>query len=318
MQSQPIHIAFCISSDYIPYITVTIKSIFENIQDDICIHVLIDNISDVGRIRLTEAVNNSQNIKIYVINDPIIHYLKTGVWTIHTWYRVLLPKILPSEIEKVLYLDADTLVTDDLHDLFVMDMTDKAIAAAPDIQSWSKEVFERCGYDMSLQYICTGVMMMNLTYWRKERLSDKTIDWAIKNSERIVCPDQDAINYICRDSKIVLPLRYGILQWFFKHDIFFREPYCEQLKACITNPAIIHFAGCSPWYKDATRHILRKEWIRYNNMLKHPAKYSYYAKGIAVIKIKCWNLLHPFGSCQQLNLEHVKSRLFHAEIGRGE
>ena len=208
---KPMNIAFCVNNSYIPYITVAIKSIAEiHRHCDVCIHVLTDKISESNRRRLAETIEGYDHIttEIHIVDTTLLKGVKTGVWTIYAWYRILLPELLPSDIKKVLYLDADTLVVDDLSELFLTDMTSIAIAAALDPMSSDEFAFERCGYKSDKKYICSGILLMNLEYWREKGLAKMLVDWANSNSERIMFPDQDAINYVCRDTKIILPLRF--------------------------------------------------------------------------------------------------------------
>lgn len=309
----PIHIAFGINDAYAPYVSVTIKSIIENNRkNDIHIHVLTDKISKSNQRRLTDVVDGckSAKLEIHTVDDSLLNGLKTRVWTIYIWYRVLLPKILPIEVKKVLYLDADTLVTTDLRELFSLDMIDKSIAASIDVQSFDDGTFERCRYDKSKKYVCSGVLLMNLEYWRENGLAEMLVDWANSNSERIMFPDQDAINHVCRDSKIVLPLRFGILNVFFQNDIFYRDEYAAQLRDCIERPAIIHYAGCYPWIRFFDSHPMKDEWDKYNNMLPHPVGRVYLPKRWLYFKVILWKLLHhPFKKKTHLTVEDVKRRL---------
>lgn len=66
---------------------------------------------------------------------------------------------------------------------------------------------------------------MDLEYWRKYRLAEKMIQWARRNENKLKKMDQDAINYICQYTKILLPLRFGVVQWFFHIDNFYASPY---------------------------------------------------------------------------------------------
>lgn len=310
---EPIHVALCVNNSYVPYITVTIKSIIEhNRSNEISIHIITDKISTSNRKRLDKTVCGFDNVsmRIHLVNDDSIRELNTGVWTVYTWYRVLLPQILPPEIRKVLYLDADTLVVTDLRELFSLDMTEKSIAASIDVQSFDDGTFERCGYDKSKKYVCAGVLLMNLEYWREKGLADKLIDWANRHRERIAFPDQDAINYVCRDSKIVLPLRFGILNVFFQNDLFYRDEYAEQLRDCIERPAIIHYAGCYPWIRFFDSHPMQDKWEKYNNMLPHPVGRVYLPKRWLYFKVILWKLLHhPFKKKTRLTVEDIKCRL---------
>ena len=312
MKHKTMHIAFCVNEAYVQYITVTMKSIAENNREAaICIHVLSNAVSPVGRQRLEETIEEYKNVSLHIheVDDSPLKGLYTGNFTIYTWYRILLPNILPSDIDRVLYLDADTLVTADLKELFALDMTGKAIAAAPDIQSWLENAYVRCGYEASKQYICAGVLLMNLDYWREHELADKMVKWAIQKQDLIKCPDQDAINYICRDTKIILPLRYGFMHCFCEYDMFYNPPYRVQLEESILSPAIIHYNGCAPWAKEYHKHLMHHRWEKYNRMLHRPVKRTYQAKGWLKLKIITWDLLHLYRNRRQLTLDQVKSRL---------
>ena len=290
-----LHFALCVNDGYVPYISVTIKSIIENhIGNIVTIHVLSDYISSSKEKLLQEVVEGHDNVTllIHIVDDSILRGLK-DTWSIYTWYRVLLPKILSEDVHRVLYLDADTLVAGNISDLFSIDMTEKAIGGAIDILSFMPETFERCMYEQEKQYICAGVMLMNLDYWRANNLTDRIVKWGRENDARIKFPDQDTINYICRDHKIVLPMRYGIIGAYFEKEVFLKQPYLSQLKECLHSPAIIHYAGQAPWKIELSYHPLHDEWEKYNNMLPHPAKRIYITKGWNFIKMKIWNILHP-------------------------
>lgn len=92
-----------------------------------CIHILTDYISTKNIQRLNEIVNDYERLSLYIhkVDDTPLRGLRTNSWTIYTWYRLLLPNTLPVGIKRILYLDADTLVTADLSELFEIDMTNK-------------------------------------------------------------------------------------------------------------------------------------------------------------------------------------------------
>ena len=314
------HIAFCVDDTYAKYIAVTIKSIVENFQNNkerMCIHILTDYISIKNIQRLNEIVSDYERLSLHIhkVDDSPLRGLRTNNWTIYAWYRLLLPNILPVEIKRVLYLDADTLVTADLSELFDIDMTNKSIAAVVEDNTFVQKHYERLRYESSKHYICTGVLLMNLDYWRENCLTDKMIEWAYKYSKKLKFPDQDTINYICQDTKILLPLRYGILQWFFTNDKFYEMPFREQLKDCIERPAIIHYAFCAPWYKDTATHMMYGHWMRYNLMLRHPVQQRYKAKGLLKLKLVIWDILHPFKERDYVTIGAAVSKIKKAENG---
>ncbi len=309
--SNPIHFAFCINDNYISYVKVTIKSILENHKRvKVIIHVLSDYFSpnNIGLLREEFSDEKNLNLQLHIVNDSILKELKS-TWSIYAWYRLLLPQVLPEDVQRVLYLDADTLVVGDITSLFNIDMAEFSVAGVIDIESFNPETFKRCKYEQDKCYICSGVLLMNLDYWRRNNLAEKIIAWGRENDAIIKFPDQDTINHICQDHKIVLPMRYGILGCYFENEVFYHQPYLEELKECVSSPAIIHYAGQNPWKIELSKHLYQAEWEKFNNMLRHPAKRFYITNGWNFVKMKVWQMLHSKRKSCGLTKEEVISRI---------
>lgn len=312
------NIAFCINDAYVKYICVTIKSIIENNKDkEICFHVLTDDIRDKNKKILREIIGsqNKKSLKIHEVDDTPLKGLKTSQWTKYTWYRILLPQYLP-DVATVLYLDADTLVVDNLEELFNINMSNNSIAGVLDQAAGADHTYKRCRFPQEKLYICAGVLIMNLEYWRKHNLTEKIINWAKIHDDIIALPDQDTINNICQDSKLILPLRFGVLNDYFKKEFFWQPKYLKELKECIEKPIIIHYTN-KPWHINAEKHVLYPFWIKYNKMLKKPVKriidftpfYKVNAKGIYKIKTIVWNLLHCLEKKNNLSIQQVREQI---------
>lgn len=313
MKTCPIHIAFCVNDAFVAYVLVTLKSILRNRVSDVCmtIHILTDYVSIRNGEKLKELISRYKNVEmnIHVVDDASLQNLEVKNFTIYAWYRILLPDILSQDIHRVLYLDADTIVEDDLSWLFQIDMDNNSIAAVIDDSAFYDSTYERCGYDKNKLYVCSGVLLMNLDYWRKYDLSKKILEWGEKNSTLVKYPDQDAINYVCQDTKIMLPLRYNIVVPYFRMKEFSQGGYASQLLDCIERPAIIHYCRNKPWLKDMPFHPMRQNWMKYNKLLGYPVKCHYTSKGWIKIKTIVWNMLHPSYRNSLVNIEDVKRRL---------
>lgn len=290
-----IDIAFCVSDTYIPFITVCINSILiNNPNDSVNLYILVDSASAKSVKRLDEVVK-SHSLARYIlipVHDKRISGLRTNKVHESIWYRILLPDYLPNSLHRVLYLDADTLVVGSLHGLFGMDFSNCAIAGCLDPLSFKPETFTRLDYDRSLGYICAGVMMVNLDCWRKTNLIEKLIRYAKEFDATIPFKDQDVINYVCRNNKLILPLKYGIMDCYLSGDWPYKESYSEELKECKIHPAIIHFAGNAPWKKEFSHRLYHDEWQKYNRQLDHPVRRRYATKGWLFVKMIIWNFVH--------------------------
>lgn len=119
-------IVYCINNNYVPYIEVSICSLLENNKEhNINIHILINDISNENKKCLQNLVQKyNQKIIFHIVDDSPLNALK-DTWSIYIWYRILIPDILIN-VNKCLYLDADTLIVGDIYDLFNIDMTDKS------------------------------------------------------------------------------------------------------------------------------------------------------------------------------------------------
>lgn len=119
--------------------------------------------------------------------------------------------------------------------------------------------------------------MMNLDLWRTKGIAGKLFDFARNNPERIKYPDQDAINVVCKNDKIILPPRYGVLVQFFRFKDFIKENLLE-MRELMENPQIIHFAGYQPWYyfKDKSMHS-HLWWKTFRSLRAFPKVYLTYA-----------------------------------------
>lgn len=289
-----IDIAFCVNDRYAEYIGVTIRSICDTHGNtEVVIHILSDYISDHRKAALQEIAAPYSNVKLYfyTVDDTVLRGLK-DTWSIYTWYRVLLPGLLPDDVHRVLYLDTDTLVTGELSELFTMDMTSRAIACAIDIMSFDDEAFVRCGFPREKVYVCAGVMLMNLDFWRENDLAWKIVRYGRENDSRIRFPDQDTINILCQDTKIVLPMKFGIQEAFFRNESLYSSQWSAQMLECIDDPHIVHYAGYAPWVKEYDWTVMHHRWMSVSRSLPNPVRPRYRTHGLNLLKVWAYNLFH--------------------------
>ena len=290
------HFAFCVNDAYVPYIAVTIKSIrVHHPDEELVFHILTDGVSEKNRARLQDEVADDPGVSCHIItvDRSKVCRLRKGKQHESVWYRVLLPEYLSDDVHRILFLDADTLVTGSLDALFELDLDGRSVAGCLDPLSFNADTFERLEYDPALKYLCAGVMMINLDYWREHGLEERIIAFATDQAERLRFWDQDAVNYVCRDTKLVLPLRYGVMSCFFWPAWVGRIGSKEELRECLLDPAIIHFAGNAPWKKELSRMLFHEDWQRYNKMLRQPVVRKYSLKGLDLLKLFAWNIVFP-------------------------
>lgn len=134
--------------------------------------------------------------------------------------RVCYTKILPESIDKVLQLDVDTIVTDNIDELWDVDLEGKWFAAVLEDKS-SYKPFGPVYYNI-------GVAMFNLKQIREDFADDLMI--YTLNTRKMPYIDQDAWNMYWRNA-VQIPSRFN------ETGVTNRS----------NNPAIVHYAGVKNW-----------------------------------------------------------------------
>lgn len=175
---------------------------------------------------------------------PKVLGLKTiGHLTRTVWLRLLIPSLLPNE-DKLLYLDADTILLSPVEELYAHDISGFAAGAVPDSIGWS--CYEQLGLDSETQYFNSGVLLMNLDYFRKNNIAEKCIAFAIAHPELLKFADQCALNHVLKGHVLTLDYSWNHHpQWKEKSigDLF-SKPHVPQAGG----PHLAHFVGSfKPW-----------------------------------------------------------------------
>jgi lipopolysaccharide biosynthesis glycosyltransferase len=116
-----------------------------------------------------------------------------------TFLRLLVPDVLPHTISRVIYLDSDLVVVDDLSRLWDMDMGGMPILAARDrIGTVSAPLglanWRELGIPADTKYFNAGVLVLDLERWRREHWSDRLLAYLVENEAILRNSDQDGFN----------------------------------------------------------------------------------------------------------------------------
>jgi lipopolysaccharide biosynthesis glycosyltransferase len=140
-----------------------------------------------------------------------------------SYYRLDLHNLLP-DVDRILYMDGDTAVFQDLSDLITLNMKGNYILGFQD--SSKPNILEYYNIK-NATVLCAGVLLMDLAAFRKNNITGKFNEFLNKYKGKIYQHDQTTINVVCQGKLSTLPYKYGM--WNYK---FFRE---------LTSIAIIYF-----------------------------------------------------------------------------
>ncbi|MGN0017872.1 MAG: glycosyltransferase family 8 protein [Candidatus Gastranaerophilaceae bacterium] len=250
-----IHIAFTINDAYMHHLATTMASILSNANPDDKFYFYVINANDISyknkqRIEKLKKIVDFKLEYVTVNNEQFKNYV-TGCH-ISTNYRLKSASILKN-LDKVLFLDVDTIILHSLKELYNTDIEGYYIAAAlnPCIKAERDYVKEDLDKFPPIHYN-TGVLLINLQKWREDNIEEKlllTLNWYSKKYQRV--PDQNALNIVCKEKIKKLNHKYNACPTLaFKQKAPWNYDSIDMLNEGFNDPYILHYASkreLKPW-----------------------------------------------------------------------
>ena len=297
-----IHIITNMNNKYIYPSLVSINSVLRNSHKDkttIVYHILCPK-----NFRKRYFNKLKSLIKVYPSNLEMIFYnmgnlfnkYKRNRFSEVTFYRLLSPIFIP--IEKVIYLDSDVLVYEDLENMYHFPCKNNYVSGFLDFLS---DGVDYLGLKSEM-YINAGVLLLNLELIRKELKFYEMLN-LLKRNIKFKNNDQTIINYVFYPNIGILPSRYGIFNFHSIFDIKYlylksirQNLNFTELIEAFNHPSIMHFVLCNPkvWYSNSLfiKKFTRSGTIKKSSCNKYHDIWFEYAKNTSFFKeiIKYYNL----------------------------
>lgn len=186
-----------------------------------------------------------------------------------TYYRLLLPQVIPDSLKKIIYLDTDIVVKGDLKQLWDIDLQSQYALAVQDIchryisQTHHLDA-EKFGISSDCKYFNSGVMVINLEKWRSERIGERTLEFIQQYPECILFADQDALNISLAGMWGELDPRWNQMHAIHEYSSWQESIYQEDVyEQVIHHPYIVHYTTPpKPWQKGC-KHPQQDLFFRY-------------------------------------------------------
>lgn len=269
--SETLNIVIVSNDNYIQHAGVLLTSLFEtNRKQHFRVFLLTDGISSANGERLKRLIIAYGNqIEIHIPEKELfdnggidIKSLNSGIWNPMIYYKLFIPRILPSDVGRCLFLDVDMVVVDDILPLYNVNLnTGNVIAAVEDVISCVQRK-ETLGMDISQPYVNSGVMVCDVDLWRSLENEKPIFDFVKEWSDRII-NEQDVIAVYFTGKIKLLPIRWNMVGCNYLRQRFVFPKYYVELTEARRHPAIHHFCTLiQPWYADSP-HPYRKLYVKY-------------------------------------------------------
>lgn len=267
------NIVYTLNDKFVPQVAASICSVCENNQNSkITFYLISDGISKKHQDQLREfAKSYHQKLKIIEIENLKKYFnfsFDTTGWNSIVLARLVLDQLLPRSIDRILYLDGDTIVRGSLVELYGTDMGKSVIGASiePTADRVRKQNLGIVG-----AYYNAGVLLIDLKKWRQNKTGQRILEYYAEHDGKLFANDQDAINGALKNEIFTLAPKYNFCNIYTQYpyrflrkqvspsDYFSKTEFEESVK----NPVIIHYLGEERPWRTGNRHRYRDDYKKY-------------------------------------------------------
>lgn len=274
-------VVFTADENFALPLAVTMYSMLANLRgtEEIDVFILHPSLSEATKDRLrTVAKQAETRARLFFIavdaekhfGDLDLQYYNRFTETIY--FRLLIGSLIPPTYEKLLYLDCDLVVEDNVLELWSVDMEGQLLLASQErTVSCSKHGVSRwkeLGLDPDEPYFNSGVMLIDMEKWRAKNAGAQILDYLQQYGDSLnVRGNQEGFNAVLAGQWKQLPYRWNVLHYYYDPSLFdfFGHPVLseEELSEVTQSPGIIHFTdGPKPWQPGCT-HPARDRFYYY-------------------------------------------------------
>lgn len=261
--------------NYLQHAMAMLCSLFDtNSNHQFIIHVLTHHLSEenIQSIKgLSERYRNTAII--YNVDEkPLdgVQFRKKRPLTKAAYYRLLLSSIISQDINKILYLDCDMIILDDISPLFSLDLSNYALAATADHMPVNDQHRQQLNMEFDERTFCSGIMVVNLEYWRKNNAEELLLKYAKQPRDVVYLHDQDVLNYVFKKQWFRLPPKWNRIVFNLVpggNRLGYKR---NDLVEYLDHPAVVHYANIvKPWYniwmpmRNYYRYFLKKSGCKH-------------------------------------------------------
>jgi lipopolysaccharide biosynthesis glycosyltransferase len=275
--------------NYAMPLAVTVRSALDHLGPARRLQLLIldGGLTDESKARLLRSWNDPRLSVAWIqpdmnlVRDLMVSYQVTVV----TYLRLLMAALVPAEVRRAIYLDADMLVRRDLGELWAQEQGGSAVLAVPDVAApcldaqvsltnfancrehlcaWTPVAnYRELGLPRDGGYFNGGLLVADLDQWRRDDLGPKMLACLREHREHVLWWDQYALNVVMARRWHALDLRWNQGAHLFVYPNWRASPLDRAtFRELRRSPWIVHFCSPSkPWHY-LCRHPFRREFFR--------------------------------------------------------
>ena len=263
------NLLFCIDRHVLGQLAVCLRSIAKNGGAARCrVFIMHSDLDDGIRENLSRDFPTMEFQFIHVPRSMFEGFPVTDRYPREIYYRLAAPLLLPRELDRILYLDADTLVINPLRGLYETNFEGNLFVAC----THTREILTRLNRvrlrsEKAVHYINSGVLLMNLPLLRLVLDLKQMARFVRDRKLPLFLPDQDILTGLYGDRvKIVCAMRYNLSDRVLNQYNAVKGRRKRDIDWVRRHTVIIHYCGRNkPWKSDYSGTL----GIFYDELINH-------------------------------------------------
>lgn len=314
-------VIYSTDTNYIPHMAASMLSLMEhntNIEA-IKFYILDGGIEESDKAKVNSlCAKYDREVFFISVKEKLATACLATSFNLNAYGRLFAADYITEPV--ALYLDCDTIVAGSLKELASTDLEGYWAAGAQD--TVSKEMRDIIGLQAEERYVNSGVLLMNLELWRKDKVEDKFRECIRQYNGNVPHNDQGIINAVCHEHMKILNIEYNAndtalfykseqLKMLFEMPTYYND---DDLKVAKQTPRIIHYTEAHygrPWFSDCIhpykdkyiqcRKLLTDKWVW--NPQKGPPKKAV----MRIVKIVLYHII-PFSLYTKLMIDKRRKK----------
>lgn len=249
------NILFTVNRAYMEHTMDCIRSMARFPADDgYDIYILHSDLREQDQIAFMNQIKDDRIMLHFRFVDPSLFetFPESDRYPRLIYYRIFAASLLPPELDRILYLDGDTIVINPLESLYQMDFGENYFLACTHVKKFLNKVNQyRLGMEEESTYINSGVMLMNLGLLRRTQNIKEVMRFVEKRKKYFVLPDQDIITALYgKRTGLLDTMKYNLSDRMLS--AYNADPRNDRIDLAWIrkNTVVIHYYGRQkPWEK---------------------------------------------------------------------
>ncbi|MBR6615050.1 MAG: glycosyltransferase family 8 protein [Lachnospiraceae bacterium] len=262
------NILYASNDGFARHLGTSMYSLFDKNRgaETITVYVLSLGLSEENIRKLQEIADTfGRELVILELGDIRKRFdfeVDTGGYDISIMGRLFMGEMLPEEVDRVLYLDCDTVIVRSIEKMWKTNLGEAILGAVPEPTIY-EAVKDFIGLGTEDSYYNSGVLLVDLKRWREEQVQEKLMQFLREKGGALFASDQDLINGALKGRiHTLMPVcnffpnyRYFSYKTLVEHSPSYKTVSKEAFHKAKKHPMIIHYMGDErPWIRGNLNH----------------------------------------------------------------